>query len=152
MYTKDDRTPGDIEILNSLLRGELAAVETYVRAINKLEDPHVVADLQAIHEQHVQSEILLREKVLELGGEPVDYSEPWGTCTAAISGETRVVAPATALAALRQGEERSIIEFEDSLKHEEVAADCKQLIRTNLLPTGRKHVAELDRLMGGMST
>jgi hypothetical protein len=153
MNTYDERTHAytDIETLNSLLRGQLAAVETYDRAINKFEDPHLLSDLQTIREEHLQGEILLREKVIQLGGEPVESSEPWGACTAAITGSEKVVGPATALAALRQGEEQSINEFEDSLKHENMNLECKNLIRTNLLPTGRKHVAELNRLMGGMT-
>jgi hypothetical protein len=146
-----DRSINEIDTLNSLLLCQLAAVETYDRAIDKFEDHHVLADLQAIREEHLQAEILLREKVLESGGEPVAASEPWGACTAAITGAEKVMGPATALAALRQGEEHSINEFEDSLKHENLNLDCKNLIRSNLLPTSRKHVAELDRLMGGMS-
>jgi hypothetical protein len=141
----------DIETLNCLLRCQLAAVETYDRAIDKFEDPHVLADLHAIREEHLQAEILLREKVLQLGGEPVEASEPWGACAAAINAAEKVMGPATALAALRQGEEHSINEFEDSLKHENIDLDCKNLIRSNLLPISRKHIAELNRLMGGMS-
>jgi hypothetical protein len=141
----------DIETLNSLLRCQLAAVETYDRAISKFVDPHLLADLQTIREEHLQAEILLRERVLELGGEPVDASEPWSACAAAITGAEKVIGPATALAALRQGEEHSINEFEDSLKHENMNVESKNLIRSNLLPTSRKHVAELNRLMGGMS-
>lgn len=141
----------DIETMNSLLRCQLAAVETYHQAMLKFEDPHVLTDLQTIQQEHVEAEILLREKVLELGGNPVDASGPWGACAAAIGGEANVLGPATALAALRQGEEHSINELEDTLTHEEMHPDCKNLIRSNLIPTSRRHVAELDRLMGGMS-
>jgi len=139
----------EIDMLNSLLRGQLSAVETYDQAVIRFEDPRLLADLQTIREEHIEAEILLREKVLQMGGEPVDTSGPWVTCTAAFSGETGATGPATALAALRQGEEHSINALEDSLKHENINLDCKNLIRTNLLPTGRKHVAELNRLMGG---
>ncbi len=141
----------DIDALNSLLRCQMAAVESYDLAINKYEDPHILTDLQSIREEHLQAEILLREKVLQMGGEPVETSEPWGTCSAAVIGTDKATGPATALAALKQGEEHSINEFEDSLNSERVSADCKQLVRANLLPISRKHVAELNRLMGGMS-
>jgi len=146
-----DQTTSDIDTLNSLLRCQLAAVETYDQAINKFEDQRVLADLQTIREEHLQAEILLREKVLQLGGEPVEDAELWGACAAAMAGEANAVGPATALSALRQGEEHSINEFEDSLKHENINTDCKNLIRTNLLPASRQHVAELNRLMGGMN-
>lgn len=141
----------EIDTLNSLLRGELSAVDTYDQAMQKFEDSRLLADLQMIRQEHVEAEVILREKVLQMGGEPVESSEPWGACAAAISGDASVVGPATALAALRQGEEHTINEFEDTLKHENVNFDCKNLIRTNLLPVSRKHVAELNRLMGGMT-
>jgi len=146
-----DHEISEVEMLNSLLRCQQAAVATYDQAIRKLEDSRVLADLHTIREEHVQAERLLREKVLQLGGEPIEASGPWGACAATISGEEKAIGPATALAALRQGEEHSINEFEDSLNHNEVNSDCKNLIRSNLLPIGRKHVAELNRLMGGMN-
>jgi hypothetical protein len=138
----------EIDTLNSLLRGQLAAVETYDQAINKFEDPQLLADLQAIREEHLEAEIILREKVLELGGEPVDAAGPWQTCAAAMAGESKSMGLATALAALQQGEEQSINELEDSL-HQEMNNDSKNLIRSNFLPQGRKHVEDLNRLMGG---
>jgi hypothetical protein len=141
----------DIEMFNSLLRCELTAAETYDQAINRFEDERILADLQTIQEEHLQAEILLREKVLALGGEPVEVSQPWSTCAAAMSSATNSTGPATTLAALRQGEEHSINAFEDLLKQEHVNLECQNLIRATLLPAGRKHVAELNRLMGGMS-
>jgi len=153
MNTLHEHEPAisDLDTLNSLLRCQLAAVETYDQAMHKFDDSHVLADLQTIRQEHIDAEILLREKVLQLGGEPVETSGPWGACAAAISGEANVIGPATALAALRQGEEHAINEFEDTLQHENVNLDCKNLIRTNLLPISRKHVEELNRLMGGMN-
>jgi len=154
MHTTNESEPStiDIETLNALLLCQVAAVETYDRAINKFEDPHVLADLQAIREEHLHAEILLREKVLQLGGEPVENAEPWGASAAAITAtDDKAMGPATALAALRQGEEQTINEFEDSLKRENMNSECKNLIRAHLLPEGRNHVAGLNRLMGGMS-
>lgn len=147
---QNHEAPG-VDTLNSLLRDQLAAVETYDRALIRFEDPHLQADLQNIREEHIQAEILLREKVLELGGEPIDFSGTWSLCAAAFSEEVEPAAPATALAALRQGEENSINELEDTLKRESINFDCKNLIRTSLLPSSRKHVTELNRLMGGSS-
>jgi hypothetical protein len=141
----------DVDAINTLLRRQLAAVETYDRALIRFEDPRVLADLETIREDHIKAEILLREKVLQMGGEPVDVAEPWVSCASALSGDTKVAGSATALDALRQAEEYSINELEDTLKHENINFDCKDLIRISLLPTNRKHVAELNRLMGGMA-
>lgn len=140
----------EVEMLNSLLGYQQAAVQTYDQALLKLEDPHVLADLHMIREEHAQAETLLRQKVQELGGKPDQASGHWGACAEAISSEENAMGLATALAALRQGEEHSINEFEETLKHQDLNPDCKNLIRSQLLPATRKHVAELNRLMGGM--
>jgi hypothetical protein len=141
---KDD----DLAAMTALLRGQLAAVASYAQAIEKFEDPRLLADLETIREEHVRAESLLREKVVRLGGPPVESPGPWCTC-ATVTGDAKL-SPATALAALRQGEEQSVYEFENSLKNESVDSDCKNLIRAHLLPGSRNHVAELDRMMGGM--
>ena len=140
----------EVEMLNSLLRCQQAAVVTYDEALHKVEDPHVLADLHTIREEHAQAETLLRQKVQELGGNPTEASGPWGACAAVITNGENALGLATALAALRQGEEHSINEFEDTLKHDDMNPNCKNLIRSQLLPATRKHVAELNRLMGGM--
>jgi len=140
----------DTDTLNCLLRGQLSAVETYDRAMEKLEDQHVLADLHRIREEHARAASLLREKVIQFGGMPVESPGPWSAFTAVTTDAGQGIGPATALCALRQGEEHVINEDEDSLKHEDVNAECKNLIRTELLPNGRNQVAELNRLMGGM--
>lgn len=152
MNTSNDieREISEVEMLNSLLGYQQAAVETYDQALHKLEDPHVLADLHMIREEHAQAETLLRKKVQELGGKPVEASGAWGACAAAITSEENTIGVATALAALRQGEEHSINEFEDTLNQKDMNPDSKNLIRSQLLPASRKHVAELNRLMGGM--
>jgi len=140
----------DVDALNTLLRDQLAAVETYDRAMSKFEDHHVLADLQQIREEHARAMVQLRDKVIQFGGEPCEASGPWDACAAAIAGPAQIIGPATALAALRQGEEHAINEFDDVLKNDNVNPECKNLIRADLLPRGRNHVEDLNRLMGGM--
>ncbi len=140
----------DTDALNSLLRGELSAVETYDQAMDKFEDQHILADLHKMRERHAHAVLLLREKVARFGGEPPEGSGPWGAFAAAITGTAKVFGPATALSALRQGEEHGINEYEDALKNEDVNPECKDMIRADLLPKCRGHVEELNRLMGGM--
>lgn len=148
--TTQAQATGDTNTLNSLLRGELSAVETYDQAMQKFEDQHILADLRKIREQHAHGAGLLREQVKKSGVEPSEGSGPWGSFAAAVTGEAKVVGPATALCALRQGEEHGINEYEDALKNEKVNPECQDFIRTDLLPRCRWHVEELNRLMGGM--
>jgi uncharacterized protein (TIGR02284 family) len=140
----------DTDALNSLLRGELSAVETYDQAMKKVEDPTVLTDLQRIRGEHAEAAVRLRDQVVRFGGTPSESSGPWGTFAAAVTGTAKTFGPGTALAALKQGEEHGINEYDDALKNEGVNPECKDLIRTDLLPRCRRHVTDLDRLMGGM--
>jgi len=139
------------DTINTLLLGELAAVETYDQAMEKLEDQHILADLERFREEHARAVRVLREQIVNHGGEPVECTGPWGAFAAVVAGTEHIGSPATALLALRQGEEHGINGCEDALGNEAVAFECKEAIRTELLPRLRGHVEELNRLMGGMS-
>ena len=148
---KSPDATGDTIALNSLLRGELSAVEAYDQAISKVEDLHVLADLRKIREEHASAANLLREKVTRFGGDPSQCTGAWSSVIAAVGSTAKVIGPATALSALRQGEEHGINDYEGALKNDEVNHECKDAIQTKLLPQCRGHVEELNRLMGGMS-
>jgi rubrerythrin len=146
------RSSGDghcTDTLNTLLRSELSAVEAYEKAMARLEDQQVLADLHTIRDEHARAGELLRERVTDRGAEPSDRTGPWSTVAAAVAGTSGMISPTTALWALCQGEQHAINEYEDALKHDGLDADGKQAIRRELLPLLRKHVDELNRLMGG---
>jgi hypothetical protein len=145
----DPNATCDTDALNALLRGELAAVETYDQAMGRFEDQHVLADLQKIREEHARAAGLLQEKVTRFGGEPPATPGPWCACHALVTDESGSINPAPALTALRQGEEHGINGYEEALKNEGVNPECKELIRVDLLPASRVHVEELNRLLGG---
>ena len=72
--TQNDRC---IEICNSLLAGEISAVETYNQAIEKFSgDPEAIV-LADIRREHIASADRLRENVREMGGAPVKGSGVW---------------------------------------------------------------------------
>ena len=57
--------------LNSFLRGEISAVETYKQAIEKIKDPAVRSQLQTSAQDHEQRSELLRERISSLGGKVI---------------------------------------------------------------------------------
>jgi len=144
----DPNAACDTEALNALLRGELAAVETYDQAMDKFEDQHVLADLQKIREEHARAVMQLRDKVTHFGGKPPAGSGLWAAFAAVVTAKGKPPGPATALSALRQGEEYGVNQYEDALKNEHVNPECKEMIRVDLLPNCRKHIEELNRLLG----
>src|SRR5262245_48881860 len=65
--------------LNSLLRGEISAVETYTQAAKKIEDGRAAeaALLREIEREHGRNAQLLRDEVKRLGGEADNSSGAW---------------------------------------------------------------------------
>ena len=89
--------------------------------------------------------------MVRFAGVPAESPGPWGTFASTVTGFAKVVGPATVLAALRQGEEHGISEYESALENEDISPDCHQAMRSDLLAACRKHVEELNRLLGGMN-
>ena len=135
-----------IDVCNSLLRGELSAVETYSQALEKFENDVERSALRAIQNDHQNSAARLREHLLDMGAEPATDSGAWGTFAKAVEGTAKLLGESPALAALQQGEEHGIDEYEEALRNEGVMAEIKTVIRQQLLPPLSEHVVALDRL------
>jgi Domain of unknown function (DUF2383) len=142
-----DTVTCDIDILNSLLRGEVAAVETYDLVIRKFDGQPQAVELQRIRAEHAESVEVLRDRVRHFGGEPAETSGAWGKFTAAITGTAKMFGPAAALGTLKQGEEYGIGQYENALADRDVATADKALIRERLLPQCNRHVADLERMI-----
>ena len=140
---------GDVAALNTLLRGELSAVETYEQALGKFEGKDTEAaakELRRIRDEHQSAVGTLRARVLALGGTPYEGSGVWGVFTAAITGVAKVMGPHTAVSTLRRGEDHGIGEYEDVLQDEDVSVECKYLVRNELQARCKDHVQALDRV------
>jgi len=144
MATATDKT---VETLNSLLRGELAATETYQQAIAKVGNDPGAEQLRQIHVEHRTAANTLRQHVHHHGAKPDQDSGAWGAFAKAVTGGAKLFGNAAALKALKEGEEQGISSYESALKDANLPADCQELIRTQLLPQTRAHIPVLDRLM-----
>jgi hypothetical protein len=120
-----------IQTLNSFLSGEIAAVETYRRALAQLRgrarEPHLRACL-ASHERRVQA---LRRQVRALGGEPAESSGPWGAFAGLAADGASAIGDDAAISLLEQGEDHGLKLYLDEV--------------SKLDPTTRKQI-ELDVL------
>jgi len=138
-----------ISTLNSLLRGELAAVQTYDQALTKLGDATGVPQLRHIQAEHRNAAEALRQHIFEHGGEPDKTSGLWGTFARIVEGTAAMFGPGAALKALMEGEEHGIKQYQALLDEKDCPADCRRLIGSELLPQARTHVPVLDRLLAG---
>lgn len=136
-----------IDACNSLLRGEISAIETYTQAIDKFRGESEVATLAEIRREHIDSANRLRHNVREMGGEPTTDSGAWGTWAKAVEGTAKLMGETAAIKALLEGEEHGQKDYESALKSDEVLPGCKDMIRSELLPRQVSHIATLRTLM-----
>jgi uncharacterized protein (TIGR02284 family) len=145
-------TTSALDTLNSLLRGEIAATETYQQALAKVGgDPNApdpdAPELQRIHREHREAANTLRQHVRHYGGKPDQGSGVWGAFAKAVEGLAKIFGNTAALSALKDGEEHGVSSYEQALEDESLPAECKTLISGTLLPQTREHINTLDRLM-----
>jgi len=138
------------DTLNSLLRGELSAVETYEQALAKLADTKGAPELRRLHDEHRAAVAVLRRHVQEHGGQPHRSSGAWGTFAKAVEGAAKLFGNSAALKALKEGEEHGVKEYEAALREPGLTRECELLIASTLLPQTREHIPTLDRLMAGL--
>ncbi|MFO0808532.1 MAG: DUF2383 domain-containing protein [Gemmataceae bacterium] len=133
--------------LNSLLRGELSAVETYRQAEEKFQGGSEAVELRQMRDDHQQAVNHLRHHVHGKGGEAADSSGGWGTFAQIVEGGAKVFGRTAALKALKEGEEYGTNSYRSALEDQALPSECQALIRGTLLPRCRQHVQSLDRLM-----
>jgi hypothetical protein len=105
-----------VDTLNSILRGEISAVETYDQAIEKLEDdPSVAESLRLCRTSHEQRVALLREEIARRGAEPASGSGPWGAFAKLVEGGAKAFGKKAAIAVLEEGEDHGLKQYRDDL-------------------------------------
>jgi len=136
-----------IDTLNSLLRGEISATETYNQALEKFAGRPEEADVRRLRDEHRTTANTLRQHVHQHAGDPDTGSGMWGAWAKLVEGTAKVFGEAAALKALKEGEEHGINSYRAALDDKDLSTDCKTLIRTQLLPKAQTHISLLDRLM-----
>ena len=122
-----------IEQLNSFLRGELSAVETYRMALDKLDKASFARmQLQSCMSSHQQRVDILKGKIMELGGTPADGSGAWGVFAQAVQGVSDVLGDKVAISALETGEDHGLADYRQDMS--KLEGDARQLIISQLLP------------------
>jgi bacterioferritin (cytochrome b1) len=142
--------PEAIEDLNQLLRGELAASETYRRALEKLRDEFGrdarFQQLVEMHRHHGEAASELRSLVQRMGGTPSDDSGAWGIWSNTVMGAARIFGEKAALSALLSGERSGIDDYQDALKQEHTPDTLRHLYRSQLA-RNQEHIQQLEHLI-----
>ncbi len=136
-----------VDQLNSLLRGEISAIETYKQAIEKVGDEHAsdATALRAIAQEHGEDAQELRKSIEKLGGEAADSSGPWGTWAKTVQGVAKLFGDASALKALKEGEEHGLKDYEEAV--DDVDEASRTIIVARFIPNQKRHIATLDGMI-----
>jgi demethoxyubiquinone hydroxylase (CLK1/Coq7/Cat5 family) len=104
-----------IDTLNSLLRHELAAVESYGKALKQVEGTHHEA-LERCQESHERRVAVITQHITSLGGEPVVVSGLWGSLANAITAGSGLLGEKAVIAALEEGEDLISADYRKELE------------------------------------
>ncbi len=138
--------------LATLVRAELAAVETYKQALKKVAAKEaVVPELRRISAEHAEALSVLQEHMTEENEEAPADSGLWGEWSKAIEGAAAVLGDKAAIKALKHGEEHGVHSYESALRNEGLDAEIRKIISSQLLPQSKAHIPDLDRLLAKTS-
>jgi rubrerythrin len=104
-----------VDVLNSFLRGEQSAVETYRQALEKVSDAPYRTPLEECLRSHSERVRALTERILRLGGKPSQGSGPWGAFAKLVEGTAKVFGHKTAIAALEEGEDHGLRDYRQDI-------------------------------------
>src|SRR5688572_19107992 len=104
-----------VDTLNSFLRGEISAVETYRQAMEKITDASLRPKLEECSRVHQDNAAKLRNRVAQLGGKPSETSGPWGGFAKLVEGGAKAFGTKAALAALEEGEDHGLRMYRKNL-------------------------------------
>jgi len=136
----------DTSVLDSLLRGEMSAVETYRQAIDKFAGEPQIEQLRGFQRDHRDAADKLWHHIEKHGGKPSEGSGAWGAFAKAVTGSAKLFGDTAALKALKEGEEHGLKEYQDALEDSKLPADCRELIQ-GFLGKQRQHITAIDQLM-----
>jgi rubrerythrin len=136
--------------MNTMLRNELSAIETYQQALgrgeDRLERQTEFEQLAAILNDHQRAAARLETLVRKLGGTPTHESGAWGAWSKIVVGTAKLFGEKSALKALKEGEESGLKEYQDVLQDPAISEDLKTEINA-FAANQMAHIRTLDHLM-----
>lgn len=148
--TASDAKRDVVEKLNSVLRGELSATETYRQALDKIRDEYghdsTFQQLAQMQRDHQEAAGELRNMVQSLGGTPSNDSGAWGTMSNTVMGAARILGDRAALSALASGERTGIDDYQEVLHNEQLPDAMRHSLRS-LLARTQEHLQRLEQMV-----
>lgn len=147
MTTRSPETPAVVRTLNSLLRTEISATETYSQVIPRLSGGLAmdVGVLRTIAREHSHAVQRIRAEIEHAGGTPDETSGVWPAITKTVAGPAKVFGYAAALNALKESETRGLEDYRAALR--QVNGPTGALIASDLIPARVKHIEQIESML-----
>ncbi len=124
-----------VEKLNSYLRGELAAVETYKMALEKLDmSSPLRAEVENNMMSHQDRVDALCDAIVAIGGKPSTGSGPWGVWAKTVEGAAKIFGEKAAISALEEGEDHGLKDYKRGLDDDDLDGESRSMLTSRLLP------------------
>ncbi|KFE72110.1 DUF2383 domain-containing protein [Hyalangium minutum] len=134
----------EVETLNSFLRGEISAVETYRQAIGRISDERLRSQLEDCQKDHEERVAAIRERIERLGGKPAEGSGPWGIFAKVVQGGADLIGDKAAIQVLEEGEDHGLADYQRDA--DQVHGDARRFVRMELLPKQKRTHERMSRL------
>lgn len=122
----------ELDSMNTLLMGELSAVESYDKALERVQRPKVAELLTQAKESHAERVERLRAAITKSGGEPIENPGAWGSFAKMVTSTAAAMGDSAIVAALEEGEDLGSNEYEWKILN--IHGDNRKLIRDELWP------------------
>lgn len=136
-----------VEKLNKLLRGEISAVETYRKAIDKVANEPGAAQLIIYRQDHMDAVAALQGEVTSMGGTPSTDSGAWGAWASTVQGTANLFGDTAALVALKNGEQKGLDDYSELVGNPDLPATLKDTIREKFMKNQQNHIEGLERFI-----
>ncbi len=132
-----------ISQLNTFLRGELSAVETYDQVLRKLPGDEI-PDLVENRDCHYRRTQLLANAIRAKGGTPETRSGAWGALAQAATGSATLFGRAAMISVLEEGEDRGLADYRKAAGAGD--EEVRQLVAVDLLPAQKRTHGRMSQL------
>ncbi len=134
--------------LNTLLRGELSAVETYELALREFEfDADTTASLRDCLRSHLRRSETLRHIICRQGGVPSDVFGIWGSLAGVLEMPPQARSRSSVIEALHRGETYARRDYEGEADQGALSKPVRVLLGTQLAPEQRRTLASVTRVL-----
>ena len=121
-----------IDVLNSLLKDELSAVQTYDVALQDRAALAARTELSRCRRSHETRATILRDKILTLGGEPASTAGVGGAWNKLVEKGAAVISDEMAIRALEQSEDHVLRDYREGMPN--LLPEIRAFLTNQILP------------------